>query len=210
MMLFLFRIREDGQPVTLSQGHACAPQLRLFFVLFDFSHRLSPFTEYQPPETHKFDRILKPTVGKTGTHGPPLPKRNITSQSSVYSVALFTFVPRSCVKLFLHSDRSVSSRTRTQDLSATNLRFYRSCRRRALDYQLYLIYPTVFWRGLQSDHIMSEEGKKFSFSFAKSIKKPVLQNVPAAEAKKVEYIECLDNKAIKIIGYVLILEFFKS
>lgn len=49
---------------------------------------------------------------------------------------------------------------------------------------------------------MSEEGKKFSFAFAKSIKKTNLQNPPAPEKKKVDYIECVDEQAIKIIGYV--------
>lgn len=47
---------------------------------------------------------------------------------------------------------------------------------------------------------MSEEGKKFSFSFSKSIKKTALQNPAAPEEKKVDYIDCVDEKAIKIIG----------
>ncbi|CAL7945352.1 unnamed protein product [Xylocopa violacea] len=45
-----------------------------------------------------------------------------------------------------------------------------------------------------------EEGKKISFGFAKSIKKPVLKNTVPQEEKKVDYIECLDEKGIKVIG----------
>ncbi|XP_078052452.1 G-patch domain and KOW motifs-containing protein-like [Augochlora pura] len=47
---------------------------------------------------------------------------------------------------------------------------------------------------------MAEEGKKISFGFAKSIKKPVLKTNVPQETKKVDYIECLDEKAIKVIG----------
>ncbi|CAK9824987.1 Omega-amidase NIT2 [Anthophora retusa] len=47
---------------------------------------------------------------------------------------------------------------------------------------------------------MAEEGKKISFGFAKSIKKPVLKNPVPQEEKKVDYIECLDEKGIKVIG----------
>lgn len=47
---------------------------------------------------------------------------------------------------------------------------------------------------------MTEEGKKISFGFAKTIKKPLLKNNVAQEEKKVDYIECLDNKGIKVIG----------
>ncbi|XP_033314674.1 G-patch domain and KOW motifs-containing protein-like isoform X2 [Bombus bifarius] len=47
---------------------------------------------------------------------------------------------------------------------------------------------------------MAEEGKKISFGFAKSIRKPVLKNVIPQEEKKVDYIECLDEKGIKVIG----------
>lgn len=47
---------------------------------------------------------------------------------------------------------------------------------------------------------MAEEGKKVSFGFAKSIKKPVLKNIVPPEEKKVDYIECLDEKNIKVIG----------
>ncbi|KAG7197955.1 hypothetical protein KM043_016192 [Ampulex compressa] len=47
---------------------------------------------------------------------------------------------------------------------------------------------------------MAEEGKKISFGFAKSIKKTVLKNTTPQEEKKVDYIECLDQKAIKVIG----------
>lgn len=47
---------------------------------------------------------------------------------------------------------------------------------------------------------MAEEGKKVSFGFAKSIKKSVLKNVIAQEEKKIDYIECLDEKGIKLIG----------
>ncbi|KAG6796579.1 deaminated glutathione amidase [Apis mellifera caucasica] len=47
---------------------------------------------------------------------------------------------------------------------------------------------------------MAEEGKKVSFGFAKSIKKPVLKNIVPQEEKKVDYIECLDEKNIKVIG----------
>ncbi|XP_014210273.1 G-patch domain and KOW motifs-containing protein [Copidosoma floridanum] len=47
---------------------------------------------------------------------------------------------------------------------------------------------------------MAEEGKKISFGFSKSVKKPALKNVPPPEQKKVDYIECLDEKLIKIVG----------
>lgn len=47
---------------------------------------------------------------------------------------------------------------------------------------------------------MAEEGKKISFGFAKSIKKPALKNPVPQEEKKVDYIECLDEKSIKVIG----------
>ncbi|KOX77740.1 G patch domain and KOW motifs-containing protein [Melipona quadrifasciata] len=47
---------------------------------------------------------------------------------------------------------------------------------------------------------MAEEGKKVSFGFAKSIKKTVLKNVVPQEEKKIDYIECLDEKGIKLIG----------
>ncbi|XP_008208600.3 G-patch domain and KOW motifs-containing protein-like isoform X1 [Nasonia vitripennis] len=47
---------------------------------------------------------------------------------------------------------------------------------------------------------MAEEGKKISFGFSKSIKKPVLKNVVPKEEKKIDYIECVDDKAIKIVG----------
>nr|XP_050852470.1 G-patch domain and KOW motifs-containing protein-like isoform X1 [Vespula vulgaris] len=47
---------------------------------------------------------------------------------------------------------------------------------------------------------MTEEGKKISFGFAKTIKKPVLKNTLSQEQKKVDYIECLDDKGIKVIG----------
>lgn len=43
------------------------------------------------------------------------------------------------------------------------------------------------------------ENKKISFSFAKSVKKPLLEKQLLQE-KKVEYIACLDEKAIKVIG----------
>ncbi|XP_012140515.1 G-patch domain and KOW motifs-containing protein [Megachile rotundata] len=47
---------------------------------------------------------------------------------------------------------------------------------------------------------MAEEGKKISFGFAKSIKKPILKTTVPQEQKKVDYIECLDEKGIKVIG----------
>lgn len=47
---------------------------------------------------------------------------------------------------------------------------------------------------------MAEEGKKISFGFAKSIKKPILKATVPQEQKKVDYIECLDEKGIKVIG----------
>ncbi|XP_071574786.1 G-patch domain and KOW motifs-containing protein-like [Temnothorax nylanderi] len=47
---------------------------------------------------------------------------------------------------------------------------------------------------------MAEESKKISFGFAKSIKKPILDKQKLYEEKKVDYIECLDEKAIKVIG----------
>lgn len=45
-----------------------------------------------------------------------------------------------------------------------------------------------------------EESKKISFSFVKLVKKPLLDKQVPHEEKKVEYIECLDEKAIKVIG----------
>lgn len=47
---------------------------------------------------------------------------------------------------------------------------------------------------------MAEEGKKISFGFAKSIKKPTLVVQVPQEQKKVDYIECIDGKVIKGIG----------
>ncbi|KAL6258894.1 hypothetical protein P5V15_010840 [Pogonomyrmex californicus] len=47
---------------------------------------------------------------------------------------------------------------------------------------------------------MAEENKKISFGFAKSIKRPILDKQMPREEKKVDYIECLDEKAIKVIG----------
>lgn len=48
---------------------------------------------------------------------------------------------------------------------------------------------------------MAEENKKISFGFAKSIKKkPILDKQKLHEGKKVDYIECLDEKTIKVIG----------
>lgn len=43
------------------------------------------------------------------------------------------------------------------------------------------------------------ESKKISFAFTKSIKKSTLKQVPQEE-KKIDYIKCLDAKAIKVIG----------
>ena len=54
---------------------------------------------------------------------------------------------------------------------------------------------------------MAEEGKKISFCFAKSIKKPVLKNAIPQEEKKVDYIECLDEKGVKVIGRVQEVKF---
>lgn len=50
---------------------------------------------------------------------------------------------------------------------------------------------------------MAEEGKKISFGFSKTVKKPLVKNVAPVEEKKLDYIECVDDKAIKIIGYVI-------
>ncbi|XP_070531117.1 G-patch domain and KOW motifs-containing protein-like isoform X2 [Cardiocondyla obscurior] len=47
---------------------------------------------------------------------------------------------------------------------------------------------------------MAEESKKISFGFAKSVKKPIFDRSKLNEEKKVDYIECLDDKAIKVIG----------
>ncbi|XP_018054675.1 PREDICTED: nitrilase homolog 2 isoform X2 [Atta colombica] len=47
---------------------------------------------------------------------------------------------------------------------------------------------------------MAEESKKISFGFAKSVKKPILGKQKLHQEKKVDYIECLDDKAIKVIG----------
>jgi len=47
---------------------------------------------------------------------------------------------------------------------------------------------------------MAEENKKISFGFAKSVKKPILGKQKLHQEKKVDYIECLDDKAIKVIG----------
>ncbi|XP_011310443.1 G patch domain and KOW motifs-containing protein [Fopius arisanus] len=48
--------------------------------------------------------------------------------------------------------------------------------------------------------MIGEGGKKISFGFSKSIKKPVLKNVAEPEAKKIDFIDYLDEKTIKIIG----------
>ncbi|XP_036149567.1 G-patch domain and KOW motifs-containing protein isoform X3 [Monomorium pharaonis] len=45
---------------------------------------------------------------------------------------------------------------------------------------------------------MAEENKKISFGFSKSIKKPILDK--PKEEKKVDYIECLDEKVIKVVN----------
>ncbi|XP_053996002.1 G-patch domain and KOW motifs-containing protein [Hylaeus anthracinus] len=48
---------------------------------------------------------------------------------------------------------------------------------------------------------MAEEGKKISFGFAKSLKKPILKTtLVSQQPKKIDYIECLDEKNIKVIG----------
>ncbi|XP_046422465.1 G-patch domain and KOW motifs-containing protein isoform X1 [Neodiprion fabricii] len=47
---------------------------------------------------------------------------------------------------------------------------------------------------------MADEVRKISFGFSKSVKKPVLKNTVQNEKKKIDYIECLDEKAIKVIG----------
>ncbi|XP_018376053.1 PREDICTED: nitrilase homolog 2 isoform X2 [Trachymyrmex cornetzi] len=47
---------------------------------------------------------------------------------------------------------------------------------------------------------MAEESKKISFGFAKSVKKTILGKQKLHQEKKVDYIECLDDKAIKVIG----------
>ncbi|XP_012266206.2 G-patch domain and KOW motifs-containing protein [Athalia rosae] len=47
---------------------------------------------------------------------------------------------------------------------------------------------------------MGEEVKKISFGFSKSVKKPALKGTVSQEAKKVDYIECLDEKSIKVVG----------
>ncbi|KYQ50911.1 Omega-amidase NIT2 [Trachymyrmex zeteki] len=47
---------------------------------------------------------------------------------------------------------------------------------------------------------MAEESKKISFGFAKCVKKPILGKQKLHQEKKVDYIECLDDKAIKVIG----------
>jgi len=47
---------------------------------------------------------------------------------------------------------------------------------------------------------MAEESKKISFGFAKSIKKPALVKQISQEKKKIDYIECFDEKTIKVIG----------
>ncbi|XP_014483337.1 PREDICTED: nitrilase homolog 2 isoform X2 [Dinoponera quadriceps] len=47
---------------------------------------------------------------------------------------------------------------------------------------------------------MAEENKKISFGFAKSIKKSTLVKQMPQEEKKVDYIDCVDEKAIKVIG----------
>lgn len=47
---------------------------------------------------------------------------------------------------------------------------------------------------------MAGEPKKISFGFSKSVKKPVLKSTVPQEKKKVDYIECLDEKSIKVIG----------
>lgn len=50
---------------------------------------------------------------------------------------------------------------------------------------------------------MTDDGKKVSFGFSKSIKKSALKIQPPLEQKKVDYIEYVDEESIKIVGYVL-------
>ena len=52
---------------------------------------------------------------------------------------------------------------------------------------------------------MADEGKKISFGFSKSIKKSGLKILPQPQLKKVDFIECLDEKSIKVVGYVQLL-----
>lgn len=48
---------------------------------------------------------------------------------------------------------------------------------------------------------MAEKNKKISFGFTKSIKKTsILDKQKLHEEKQVDYIECLDEKTIKVIG----------
>ncbi|XP_043277517.1 G-patch domain and KOW motifs-containing protein [Venturia canescens] len=47
---------------------------------------------------------------------------------------------------------------------------------------------------------MTDDGKKVSFGFSKSIKKSTLKIQPPVEEKKVEYIEYVDEESIKIVG----------
>ncbi|XP_058789871.1 G-patch domain and KOW motifs-containing protein isoform X2 [Phymastichus coffea] len=47
---------------------------------------------------------------------------------------------------------------------------------------------------------MADEGKKISFGFSKTVKKPLIKNAAPVEEKAVDYIDCVDDKAIKIVG----------
>lgn len=46
---------------------------------------------------------------------------------------------------------------------------------------------------------MAQESKKISFGFSKSIKKPDLKPVTQIETKKIDYIEYVDEKSIKVV-----------
>ena len=47
---------------------------------------------------------------------------------------------------------------------------------------------------------MSQEGKKISFGFSKTLKKAPLKNTVPQQSEKVDFIKCLDDQSIKIIG----------
>ncbi|KAK0098154.1 hypothetical protein PV326_010853 [Microctonus aethiopoides] len=46
---------------------------------------------------------------------------------------------------------------------------------------------------------MAQESKKISFGFSKSIKKPDLKPITQIETKKIDYIEYVDEKSIKVV-----------
>lgn len=47
---------------------------------------------------------------------------------------------------------------------------------------------------------MAQEGKKISFGFSKSLKKAPLKSTVVQQSEKIDFIKCLDDQSIKVIG----------